>query len=378
MTQITFINKTRARPSLEFYSDGTRKARRVTIEKSPFRIGRAETADLRIDSAQVSREHAELLDRGGVWFVRDLGSTNGTLINGKHVTETLLGDGDVLRIAEMELTFIGSPASQFQRMVTHPVHARDPRSTASHAIPMEIAAARALAEATLWQTIPVALSTAVSLHDGTVEAVFASLLAGEGTNDPQSFFRSRHPAAARYRQLYRRRAVEIAAESNESQRLFISFDAVELQSQERLFAELKQLKEWLPADSELGIMLPTSSVPETLQTDELYRAVRDLGLMLAFKEFQGNVGQLAQFDAGMPDYVLLSESITEGLPDTRQPLARLESLPAACEQLGIKPVLPRCDCSESLAQCRQAGYDLALESMATKLSAKLAEPVAAC
>ena len=124
MTHITLSKKTTSKPSLEFYSDGSGEARRVTIENFPFRIGRAETADLRVESVEVSREHAEIVERNGMWLVRDFGSTNGTQVNGKPIKETLLSDGDILRVAESELTFIASPVSQFQRMVTQPIQAK--------------------------------------------------------------------------------------------------------------------------------------------------------------------------------------------------------------------------------------------------------------
>ena len=96
----------------------------MTIERLPFRIGRAETADLRVDSVEVSREHAEIIERNDMWLVRDLGSTNGTLVNGKLIKETLLSDGDILKVAETELTFVASVAAQFQRMVTQPIQSK--------------------------------------------------------------------------------------------------------------------------------------------------------------------------------------------------------------------------------------------------------------
>ena len=61
-------------------------------------------------------------------LVRDLGSTNGTQVNGKPIKETLLADGDILKVAETELTFIASAASQFQRMVTQPIHREESRA----------------------------------------------------------------------------------------------------------------------------------------------------------------------------------------------------------------------------------------------------------
>ncbi len=75
VTHITLSKTTNSKPCLEFYSDGGLEPRRVPIERYPFRIGRAESADLRIESAEVSREHLEITARNGICLVRDLGST---------------------------------------------------------------------------------------------------------------------------------------------------------------------------------------------------------------------------------------------------------------------------------------------------------------
>ena len=133
VTHITLSKKTTAKPCLEFYSDVGGEARRVTIENFPFRIGRAESADLRVESVEVSREHAEITERNGMWLVRDLGSTNGTQVNGKPIEEMLLADGDILKVAETEMTFIASAASQFQRMVTQPIQSREVAASALRA-----------------------------------------------------------------------------------------------------------------------------------------------------------------------------------------------------------------------------------------------------
>ena len=60
-------------------------ARSVTVANSPFVIGRCTSASLTIASPTVSTSHAELrLENGELW-VRDLGSTNGTFVNGVRV-----------------------------------------------------------------------------------------------------------------------------------------------------------------------------------------------------------------------------------------------------------------------------------------------------
>jgi hypothetical protein len=51
----------------------------------PLRIGRDPASGLRLNHETVSRVHAELRRQDGVWVLRDLGSTNGTTVNGRRV-----------------------------------------------------------------------------------------------------------------------------------------------------------------------------------------------------------------------------------------------------------------------------------------------------
>jgi len=62
-------------------------------------IGRGAEVDVRIDSEWVSRRHARVVVEGGHALIEDLGSKNGTHVNGKPVTEPLpLHDGDEVRL----------------------------------------------------------------------------------------------------------------------------------------------------------------------------------------------------------------------------------------------------------------------------------------
>lgn len=71
-----------------------------------FRIGRLQDCQARIDDPNVSRHHAELHRRGDTYSVVDLGSTNGTLVNGTRIAgETRLNDGDTVRVGNNSLTF---------------------------------------------------------------------------------------------------------------------------------------------------------------------------------------------------------------------------------------------------------------------------------
>ena len=69
-------------------------------------IGRAESADLRLEDATVSKQHAAIEVVGNDHILRDLGSANGTLVNGARVERHLLQHGDVVTIREFEIRYV--------------------------------------------------------------------------------------------------------------------------------------------------------------------------------------------------------------------------------------------------------------------------------
>ncbi len=91
--------------------DGDQRAYPVTRARI---IGREEDCDMRIPVAEVSREHCrvEPSSSGGL-DVEDLGSSNGTYINGMRIEEAEMAAGDILKIgpALMVLRIDGQPAS---------------------------------------------------------------------------------------------------------------------------------------------------------------------------------------------------------------------------------------------------------------------------
>jgi len=70
-------------------------------------IGRTSECDVYIpDDDRISRVHARLDWDGSNWVLVDLGSTNGTLVNGERITERNLEPGDVLEIGDTELRYL--------------------------------------------------------------------------------------------------------------------------------------------------------------------------------------------------------------------------------------------------------------------------------
>ena len=71
--------------------------RRISLGSEPLVIGRLAENAIVFEDPNVSRKHAEIVASGGGWVVRDLGSTNGTKVNGTTIGgERALRDGDIV------------------------------------------------------------------------------------------------------------------------------------------------------------------------------------------------------------------------------------------------------------------------------------------
>ena len=69
-------------------------------------LGRSPDADIRLDDRYSSGVHARVLNRSGAYYVEDLSSTNGTLLNGVELHgEMELAPGDKIQIGDTEFTF---------------------------------------------------------------------------------------------------------------------------------------------------------------------------------------------------------------------------------------------------------------------------------
>lgn len=77
--------------------------RTFVLDRPTFTIGRDRSNDIPIEHASVSRRHARLEQHGDVWYYLDLGSSNGSFVNGQNVKKHVLRDGDQI--------YFGDPAA---------------------------------------------------------------------------------------------------------------------------------------------------------------------------------------------------------------------------------------------------------------------------
>lgn len=81
---------------------------RVELNAEVLTVGRLPDCDITVEDANVSRKHAEIRPFGEGFRVADLGSTNGTRVNGIRVDQHQLADGDELSFGNVRIVFEAS------------------------------------------------------------------------------------------------------------------------------------------------------------------------------------------------------------------------------------------------------------------------------
>jgi len=72
----------------------------IPLLKEKLLVGRRESCDIRLRFDNVSAHHCQLFLEQGYWFVKDLGSRNGTKVNGKRVSRKRIDPGDTISFAK--------------------------------------------------------------------------------------------------------------------------------------------------------------------------------------------------------------------------------------------------------------------------------------
>jgi pSer/pThr/pTyr-binding forkhead associated (FHA) protein len=87
---------------------GPNAGSRYLLDREITTVGRHPDSAIFLDDVTVSRRHAELTRDGVTIVLRDLGSLNGSYVNGERVDQRQLGTGDEVQIGRFKLLFVGT------------------------------------------------------------------------------------------------------------------------------------------------------------------------------------------------------------------------------------------------------------------------------
>lgn len=114
------------------------QARQIALKPGVNRLGRSAENDFSIDDVSVSGSHCEVILSDGVVRLRDLGSTNGTFINGAAVTDASLNDGEQIQLGNVQLVFEAGSGANAPAAAPAAVNHLQPASPPSRPGPIRI------------------------------------------------------------------------------------------------------------------------------------------------------------------------------------------------------------------------------------------------
>jgi EAL domain-containing protein (putative c-di-GMP-specific phosphodiesterase class I) len=337
---------------LEYLPDAGQLASYITLEPLPFRIGRSAAGDFVIPHRDVSRQHAEICHTGDHFRIRDLGSANGTFVDGRRVQEEELTDGAIVHLAHQEFRFH-----------TNAEAARESGNLKTDYIKVELQLSvlhgRPLLEEmldrrrvlTLFQPI-VELSTGKTLG---YEAL------GRGTHPklsakPSDLFRlaDRCELAEQLSRLFRAVAVEEATSLPGRPALFCNLHPSEL-GEPQLRDSLDDLRRGLPAGQALVVEIHEDTVADLDLLRRLRRELRDLGILLAYDDFGAGRSRLAELAAVPPDFVKLDMGLVRNLQDSVPRQWLVKAITDVARKLGSRVIAEGIETTEEAEICAALG-----------------------
>jgi EAL domain-containing protein (putative c-di-GMP-specific phosphodiesterase class I) len=338
-------------------------ASRIIIRPLPFKIGRAADADLRLASDRVSSCHAEMILQDGVLILRDVGSTNGTFINGEPVTEKALGDGDVVHFGDQ----------QFQ------VKSERPNSALSKTTPFRIGVeagsgpkkikrVKDLVRLLETGAVRVEFQPLIRFSDGAIVA-YEGLGRGDldgAPSSPGELFAAAEGLglAAELSAVFRQRQLLAAANlppspAVERPALFVNTHPAEMESWETLLDSLRAFRR---LESSLPIVLEIheSCVTDMRTIQRLREQLNELNVQQAFDDFGTGQARLEELCEVSPDYVKFDINFARDLHlASAKRRDMIHSLVRMMEGLNITTVVEGVENAEEAEACRALGFDLA-------------------
>ena len=346
---------------LENTSDPINKWR-FPIDPVPFTIGRNNSCNLTLRSEGVSRYHAQLNVSGDMLWIRDSGSTNGTFLNGKAITESeALNSGDMLQIGQVGLSVsctdncllpdmddnktvflntsdlmsakLDSYKAQFKKMIQdravephfQPILTLSDQSIKGYEILGRLPCGTNL------PTKPVELFKIAGLLD--MESELSSLFREEGVNQGQLM--------------------------PDTIALFVNTHPVEMIKIDNLKRSLKKIRD-IAQSTHIVLEINEKAITDLAQMNSLSSTMKELDIGLAYDDF--GVGQTRLVDLAKypPNFLKFDISLIRRIHLAPKRLHQLiVTFLNMSRDLGTTTIAEGIECREEGETCRQLGFDYA-------------------
>ncbi len=333
----------------------------ISLEMFPFTIGRNDDCDLQIESPKISREHAEITSDLGGFRIRDLGSTNGTSLNGRRIDQADLNDGDIVLIADLEFTFAAIPPTTRRDTVTMAIGAASDGSGTDDAPRRLVREIRRVHE--------MLTHRGVVCHVSPIMDLRADRLCGFQAGDPfqngddrtgggdKAILATDSRIAEQLCYLNRLIVAEESLRHAEHTNLFLRVHQSEIGG-DLLTESLESLAELLSDRHQLVVTVPASAVGLTSYFSGVRQRLSEIGALIAYDGFEASPAQLSQWSHEPPDFVKLAPSLTVGIGRERQRRRLLTSLLDTAVDAQIRIIATGLQDESDVQVCQELGCPL--------------------
>ena len=329
--------------------DGSEPARHVPIHSTPFKVGRRPNLPLTLPCECVSKEHAEITERDGQLYVVDLGSTNGTFINGERVAdEAPLGEGDIIQFATVVFR-VGREQSQAESGTIQ-------QDTCDRALAM-MQFDRLIHDSAVVPFYQPIVTLKANHAIMGFEVLGRSRLFGLQTPAEMFSTASQLNLEAELSRVLRRRGLEVAQRFPANMNLFVNTHPAELVEGE-LIESLQDIRESNP-ERKIILEIHEAAVTSPDKIRELRAALSDLDMGLAFDDFGAGQARLIELGEVSPDYLKFDMQLVQGIdraPPSRQQV--VAALVQMVNDLGTLPLAEGVEQKETHETLRQMGFKL--------------------
>jgi EAL domain-containing protein (putative c-di-GMP-specific phosphodiesterase class I) len=328
----------------------------ITIDPLPFTIGRKEGCDLSISTRSISRRHAEILQQESCLWLRDLGSKNGTFVNGRRVSGLeQLRTGDVVQFGNVQFRVFSRGQEVEEKM--------EETSTSLNLIPLQLPYCEPEFKSLLdKKAVTPLFQPIVRIDNGSLlgyEILSRGRLEGLPTR-PLELFSLAEPLGyeAKLSRLFWQQGLLEGARLPGSPHLFINIHPAET-AQPGLIESLESIRTTWPS-LPITVELSEKAVTDLVRMKRLRVELQNLNIYLAYDDFGAGQARFLELIEVPPHYLKFDASLIHQIHTRHKRLLQMvETLVKMACDLGITPLAEGIECEEEREVCKRIGFQYA-------------------
>jgi len=319
----------------------------IPISGTPFLIGRKEECHLRLTVEGISRNHAEIHEKDGRWWISDCGSTNGTFLNRRRCIEPLvINPGDILQFANIQFTVAEKPDTAYlteRTLVINP-----------HAKQFE----RMMREAAVTSYCQPIIQ--FSNLDTVAYELLGRVHYGDLPESPMAVFQiaRKLDREIELSQLFREQSFIAASQMGVTKSFFFNMLPAEMDV-DAIVTAFTKTRQRFPS-LRLVMELHESAVTDVETIKKLRGVLKELNILLSYDDFGSGQARLLELMEAPPDVLKFDISLVRDIHQrSAASQAVLAALVKMSKEIGVRTLAEGVEIQQEAEVCRQMGFDFA-------------------